>query len=74
MLENEHRGPYFETLGSILLDRGVTALEIVSMLKFGSCDGLDSERYASYIEYCEQLATSDDPRLAEIGLTGSRRS
>lgn len=72
-IENEHRGPYFETLGSILLDRGVTAHKIVERLEFGSCDGLDSERYAGYIEYCEQLVASDDPRLAEIGLTGSQR-
>ncbi|MGH8887624.1 MAG: hypothetical protein ACRDYX_21130 [Egibacteraceae bacterium] len=70
-IESEHRGPYFETLGPILLDRGATALEIVDMLEFGACDGPDSERYGEFIDYCEHLAASDDPRLTEIGRTGS---
>ncbi|MGH8896403.1 MAG: hypothetical protein ACRDZ4_05110 [Egibacteraceae bacterium] len=69
-IKNEHRSPYFETLGPILLDRGATALEIVDMLEFGACDGPDSERYAEFIDYCEHLATSDDPRLTEIGRAG----
>lgn len=47
-IKNEHRGPYFEILGPILLDRGVAAFEIVSMLEFGVCDGLDSERWGIY--------------------------
>ncbi|MGH8901797.1 MAG: hypothetical protein ACRDYA_08950 [Egibacteraceae bacterium] len=70
-IKNKHRGPYFETLAPILFDRGITALEIVDMLEFGTCDGPDSERYTGFTDYCEQLASSVDPRLAQIGRTGS---